>query len=1203
MNPNHELKCFIIGEGTLPIRCAEILLNHSHQLCGFISSDSSSIKWAKSKNIRIIDPTNEELNTVLSEQPFDCIFSIVNPWILSKEILALPLKWAVNYHDSLLPKYAGTHATSWALINRETTYGITWHAMNEVVDSGDILKQRCFQIANDETALTLNAKCYEAAIDAFGELVTELGIGTLLPRKQDLKQRSFFAKDKKPPRAGVISWDRPARDIDALVRALDFGAYPNRLGSPKLIVSGRFFVVPEVEVLDSACAAPPGTISAISDDCIRISTASEEVALRKVLTIDGRPLAIRDFVSTLALEEGFCFQNVDDETAERLEKLERAMCRHEAFWVSRLSALQPLSIPYACGSAKTNRADCEQITATVAADVSHFLLTRQPNWPMTDFLMAAFLVYLARLAGVQSFDVGFKHPKSRPDISGLEGFFSVNVPLHFEVNDDHCFSDLFSAQRKQADLVRANKTFARDLMVRYPFLQSTTSLQSAFRFPVTIELAEKLDQHAANTEGELTIVIATDGSGIRWIYDPDKLEQKVVARMMGQFATFLEGVIANPAQPINTLPILSKEERNQLFPKRIGAHDHPLSTCLHERFEEQAARKPDSIAVVCEANKITYGELNQRANQLGHYLRELGIGPEHTVGLYLERSVDLVVAVLGILKAGGAYVPIDSTFPKERVALMLEEADATVVVTQQSLLPELPESARRNEIVCLDSDWRRVELESTANPGSVAAPDNLAYIIFTSGSTGRPKGVMVSHRNVTRLFEVTERWFHFGERDVWTLFHSIAFDFSVWELFGTLLYGGRLVVVPYWVSRAPEALYQLLRDERVTILNQTPSAFRQLMQVDQSTAASDLALRTVIFGGESLELRSLKPWFDRHGDQAPELVNMYGITETTVHVTYRSLSSADGDMGDSLIGGPLPDLEVYVLDRHLQPVPFGLPGELHVGGAGLARGYLNRPELTNERFIKNPFNSEPGARLYKSGDLVRYLPSGDLIYLGRVDNQVKIRGFRIELGEIEAMLGQHAAVQMAVVLASENDPGDKRLVAYVKARKDALPKASDLRSFLKKKLPDYMVPAAFVFLDELPLTPNGKLDRAALPDPDSFRAEPEVTYEPPNAGAEQKIAGIWQDVLRIGKVSANDNFFDLGGHSLLMTQVQTKLREAFDREVPVVDLFRYPTVSALAGYLSQTGNGKDSLQRVNARARARKDALAQRRQPSEKRRT
>lgn len=1202
MNPNHEINCFIIGEGTLPVMCAEILLRYSYELRGFISSDPASIQWAKSKNIRVVEPLHEDLATVLREQPFDCLFSIVNSRILSKEILALPRKWAINYHDAPLPKYAGTQATSWALINRETTHGISWHAMNEVVDSGDILKQKCFQIADDDTALTLNAKCYEAAIDAFAELVTDLAIGRLLPRKQDLRQRTFFARDKKPPRAGVISWDRPARDIGALVRALNFGAYPNRLGCPKLVVAGRFFIVPEIEVLDSPSTSPPGTITGISDDFIRISTASEEIALRKILTIDGQPLAIRDFVNTLGLQEGVCFQNMHRDAAERLEKLTRTLCRHEAFWVSRLGTLQPLSIPYGQASAKTDRATFEAITAAVPVEVNRFLLTQRSDWPVADFLMAAFLVYLSRLAGVQRFDVGFKHAKLQRDFSGLEGFFAVNVPLRFELNDDYCFSDLFSAQGQQADLVRANTTFARDLMVRYPFLRSTASLQSASRFPVTIELVEKLDQHAANTEGELTIVIATDGSGIRWIYDPGKLEGKDVARMLDQFAGFLEGIIANPAQPINTLPILSKEERNQLFPKRIGAHYHPLSTCLHERFEEQAARKPDSIAVVCEANKITYGELNQRANQLGHYLRKRGIGPEHTVGLYLERSVELVVAVLGILKAGGAYVPIDFTFPKERVALMLEEADATVLVTQQSLLPELPESARRNEIVCLDSDWPRVALESTANPGSGAAPDNLAYIIFTSGSTGWPKGVMVSHRNVTRLFEVTERWFHFGERDVWTLFHSIAFDFSVWELFGTLLYGGQLVVVPYWVSRAPEAFYQLLRDERVTILNQTPSAFRQLMHVDQSTAASDLALRTVIFGGEALELRSLKPWFDRHGDQAPELVNMYGITETTVHVTYRSLSSADGDVGDSLIGGPLPDLEAYVLDRHLQLVPFGLPGELHVGGPGLARGYLNRPELTNERFIKNPFNSEPGARLYKSGDLVRYLPSGDLIYLGRVDNQVKIRGFRIELGEIEAMLGQHAAVQMAVVLASENDPGDKRLVAYVVALKDALPKASDLRSFLKEKLPDYMVPAAFVFLDELPLTPNGKLDRAALPDPDSFRAEPDVTYEPPNAGVEQKIAGIWQDVLRVRKVSANDNFFDLGGHSLLMAQVQAKLREAFDREVTVVDLFRYPTVSALTGYLSQTGN-EDSLQRVNARARARKDALAQRRQPSEKRKT
>src|SRR5436853_1394223 len=374
--------------------------------------------------------------------------------------------------------------------------------------------------------------------------------------------------------------------------------------------------------------------------------------------------------------------------------------------------------------------------------------------------------------------------------------------------------------------------------------------------------------------------------------------------------------------------------------------------------------------------------------------------------------------------------------------------------------------------IWLDTDWESIDLENQHNPPHQTEEDNLAYVIYTSGSTGKPKGVMVTHANVVRLFETTDPWFHFDEHDVWTLFHSYAFDFSVWELWGALLKGGRLVLVPYLVSRSPQAFYELVCDEKVTVLNQTPSAFRQFMQVDEASAHRDsLALRLVIFGGEALDLQSLSPWFERHGDERPQLVNMYGITETTVHVTYRPLTKADSAKGTgSLIGVPIADLQVYTLDKHLELVPFNVAGEMYVGGAGVSRGYLFRPALTAERFIPNPFSAEPGACLYKTGDLARHLANGDLEYLGRIDHQVKIRGFRIELGEIEAALYEHPAVKDAVVVARDIGPGEKQLVAYLVCDQEPSPSVNELRTLLKRKLPEYMVPGAFVMLERLPLT-------------------------------------------------------------------------------------------------------------------------------------
>jgi amino acid adenylation domain-containing protein len=581
----------------------------------------------------------------------------------------------------------------------------------------------------------------------------------------------------------------------------------------------------------------------------------------------------------------------------------------------------------------------------------------------------------------------------------------------------------------------------------------------------------------------------------------------------------------------------------------------------------------------------------------------LGVGPEVLVGIFMERSLEMVVGLLGILKAGGAYVPLDPAYPKERLAFMLEDTQAPVLLTQHRLMTDLPIQNPKSEIqkpvvVCLDTDWEAIARESEENPASGVTSDNLAYVIYTSGSTGRPKGVLVSHYNVVRLFQATHPWFHFDERDVWTLFHSYAFDFSVWELWGALLSGGRLVVVPYWVSRSPEAFYDLLYKEQVTVLNQTPSAFYQLIRAEESSAtAKDLTLRLVIFGGEALELQSLKVWFDRHVDQSTRLVNMYGITETTVHVTYRPLTAADLSMvSGSVIGRPIPDLQVYVLDQHLQSVPIGIPGELHIGGDGLARGYLNCPELTREKFIPHPFSDEPGARLYKTGDLARYLPDGNIEFLGRLDHQVKIRGFRIELGEIEAVLGQHPAVRETVVLAREEaeDPKSEiqnpksaatRLVAYVVPRPAQTLSINELRNFLKEKLPDYMVPSAFVFLDLLPLTPNGKVDRKALPPPEQGRPELGKIYVAPRTPTEELLVAIWAELLKLDKVGVHDNFFDLGGHSLLATQVMSRVLNAFRTKISLRAMFEKPTIEELAVVINRSqpkGGEQENLSRMLA---------------------
>ncbi|BAY66407.1 amino acid adenylation [Calothrix brevissima NIES-22] len=720
-------------------------------------------------------------------------------------------------------------------------------------------------------------------------------------------------------------------------------------------------------------------------------------------------------------------------------------------------------------------------------------------------------------------------------------------------------------------------------------LESLAIEQSIAQFDLTLNMAE--------VEGSLC------GS---WQYSTDLFVADTITRMAGNFQTLVEGIIADQEQHISALPILSKKEQHQLLVEWNATQvDYASNLCLHQQFEEFAARTPDAIALVYEQERLTYQQLNQRANQLAHYLQTLGVKPEVLVGIYLERSVAMIVSILAILKAGGAYVPLDPTYPQERIAFMLEDAQVGVLLTQENLLENLPQY--QTGVVCLDKEGETLLTQRIDNPHSKVTTNNLAYVIYTSGSTGKPKGVLVNHQNVLRLFAATQSWFNFSDRDIWTNFHSYAFDFSVWEIWGAFLYGGRLVVVPYWISRSPQAFYNLLSSEQVTVLNQTPSAFRQLMRAEEqiSENAKSLNLRLVIFGGEALELQSLQPWFDRHGDVKPQLVNMYGITETTVHVTYHPITLDDlRKYTNSIIGRPIPDLEIYLLDGQQQPVPIGVAGEIYIGGAGVARGYLHRPELDVERFINHPFSQVYGARLYKSGDLARYLSNGELEYLGRIDHQVKIRGFRIEISEIEAVLCQHPAVKeaIAVVREAESDkkplmanlvtnvednsaitelrrylkgelttpetiPTDKRLVAYCVIHQQPAPSITELRRFLGEKLPDYMVPSAFVILPALPLTANGKIDRKALPAPSKARPDIEKAFVAPRTSIEQTLAEIWTQVLDIEQVGIDDNFFELGGDSIRSIQMRG-LAQAKGLNFSLQQIFQHQTIYKLAQEIS-----------------------------------
>ncbi|MCA1613498.1 MAG: amino acid adenylation domain-containing protein, partial [Acidobacteria bacterium] len=801
-------------------------------------------------------------------------------------------------------------------------------------------------------------------------------------------------------------------------------------------------------------------------------------------------------------------------------------------------------------------------------------------------LLAAFDVLLYRYTGQEEIVVGTPVAgRTHAEVEGLVGFFVNTLALRTRLSGRMSFRELLGRVREVCVGAFAHQELPFEKVVEELQPERSTShlplFQVVFALQNTSDLelelpgvtAEVLDTETETSKFDLRLAAqeSPEGLTLSMRYSTDLFDAPRIRRMLEHYRNLLEAITAGPVQRISLLPLLNDGERRHLLaPRAAEQRDFPQPLCLHRLFEAQAERTPDAVALVSGDENLTYRELNERANRLARHLRRRGVGVESLVGICLGRGAKLVAALLGVLKAGGAYVPLDPDYPRERLAFMVDDARVEALITSPEHAGKF--SDRPVRLVCLDSDAETVARESGENLEGEVSPESLAYVIYTSGSTGRPKGVMVTHANVARLFEATESWFGFDGSDVWTLFHSYAFDFSVWELWGALLYGGRLVVVPYFVSRSPAEFLRLLREERVTVLNQTPSAFRQLMRGDEASPpdAAPLGLRLVIFGGEALELQSLRPWFDRHGDARPRLVNMYGITETTVHVTYRPVTAADasGDAG-SLIGVPIPDLELYVLDGEMQPSPVGVPGELYVGGAGLARGYLNRAGLTAERFVPHPSGGVPGARLYKTGDVARLLDSGDIEYVGRSDSQVKIRGFRIELGEIEAALSRHPAVGEGVVVAREDRPGDRRLVAYVVGAGGRAPRADELQSFLRERLPEHVVPASFVALDALPLTPSGKLDRRALPAPGQERPDTTRGYVPPQTKLEALLADMWQEILGLDRVGVEDNFFDLGGDSIKGAVFINRLQDRLAEIVHVITIFNDPTIRQLASYLGE----------------------------------
>jgi amino acid adenylation domain-containing protein len=846
-----------------------------------------------------------------------------------------------------------------------------------------------------------------------------------------------------------------------------------------------------------------------------------------------------------------------------------------SYWRQQLAgAPAVLNLPIAKTRPAMQTTRGSHITKTLAPELQSALidLCRREGVTLFMTLLAAFQTLLYRYSGQEDIVVGSPIAgRNRAETEDLIGFFVNSLPLRTNLSGNPSFRELLLRVRETALGSYAHQDLPFEKIVEElqpqrdlsysPIFQVMFALQNqprvGFSLPGLNVTLLKRETDAAKFDLTLFMTETDDGLSCWLEYNTDLFAAGTITRLLDHFTVLLAAIVANPERAIADLPILSEAERQQLLVEWNDTQtDYPRNQCTHQLFEQQAERTPDAIAVAFKGRTLSYAELNARANQLAHYLRARGVGPDQLVGLCVERSLEMIVGLLGILKAGGAYLPLDPAYPRERLSFMLADGGIEVLLTQDHLLAKLPSATVTT--IALDSEWQPIAGEDDKNPESNTSAENLAYVIYTSGSTGRPKGVSVTHRSLVRLVKETD-YAHFGPAQVFLQLAPLSFDASTFEIWGPLLNGARLVIMAPGLASLTE-LGQAIECNRVTTLWLTAGLFQQVAETQLENLRG---LRQLLAGGDALSVPHVEKALRELSDC--QFINGYGPTESTTFACCYRAKKNERFAGSVPIGRPIANTHVYILDQSLGPAPAGIAGELYIGGDGLARGYLNDAALTAEKFLPNPFG-QPGSRMYRTGDRSRYLADGRIEFLGRLDQQVKIRGYRIEPGEIEVLLTQHPGVRECVVVARGEGAGEKRLVAYIVPHPRGSVASEDLRAYLKERLPDYMIPTFCVELAHLPLTPNGKVDRESLPEPEQISSE---QFVGPHSDTERRLAAIWANVLGRDEIGVHDNFFDLGGHSLLAVRLMSEIEKEFGRSIPLVSLFQGATIAHLAGVLGQ----------------------------------
>jgi amino acid adenylation domain-containing protein/thioester reductase-like protein len=1160
--------CFLIGENHLLVQCTEILTEIGFNILGVISKFSEVGCFSLEKNIPFFNSIKEAEKSIL-ESEVDYFFSVVNYEIIPKKIISHVNKFCINYHDAPLPKYAGTNATCWAILNNENKHGITWHVVNEIIDGGDILKQILFPIDKDETALSLNLKCHQYAIRAFKELATELKQGSFTQTPQDLTHRTYYNRKKKPLGNGWVRWESWGEEIERYYRACYLGHYTNYFCTLKFIIGSNAYIITKLSLDSEASIEKPGTIIECLSTKWKISTISNPILISEVNTPYGQIVPLNILAKHFNIKLGSYLESPPLSCFEDYQRLSSELFSYETYWAEKFRSSSS-KIPFLEYTHPSYFGrSFVQLQSLDIGDTCYKPLENF-NSSIKIVLLTIWLVYLYRLGNEEKITIALSYPKLRTIPGELIPLVNTFIPFDVQFTEDMSFIEALDCVQSAYTFTEEKMSCLCDLPSRYSFLKEN------FR-EIGVGVVFYGENEAIQFEQFINcyflLAINITKKTISFYLQKSLIKSnysliQVIRNMRGHLQTLIKSIMTEENIGIRKIPLLTEHEKTTIIEKwNATSTQFLINKSLAEIFEEQAVLTPDRIALKDNDLILTYQELNNFANGVARCLIKNGIKRKHFVVLVSQGNYRFITSMLALLKIGAIYIPIDPNVPAHNVEIILQDSRASFVLISKECLGLLNElDSLRSPLVLNIEDCLELSVkESKANLDKVISSKDIAYVMYTSGTTGKPKGVIVPHYAISRLVKNTN-YIKINSQDKIAQASSISFDASTFEIWGAILNGGCLICLSRSLLLNPTKFAQFLESEGISILWLTSELFNQYSSINPAMFRN---LTYLLAGGDVLNPEKVKLVLECSFGSPKYFLNGYGPTENTTFTTTFLISKRAIRKARIPIGKPISNTSVYVLDKMLEPVPVGVAGDLYTGGMGLAYGYLNLPDLTSEKFIANPFSDQPNDKLYRTGDRVRWLPDGNLDYLGREDRQVKIRGLRVEIEAIQEHIIHYPAVSQCFVTTYNNKLRGKLLVAYIVPSKGDKLNIGNLKKFLGKFLPNFMIPNNFVLLDKLPLTQNGKVDTKILPDPLLRHPIFVKKGEKITNKLQEKLIEIWSRLFSLEEISTNDDFFSLGGTSLLMTRLIIELEKNFKFSLSLPAFFQEPTINGLTHLISQ----------------------------------